>query len=178
MPTIGGLLPRKVTVRVGGRKQVFAQRAGESDRHILLKALVFALYQSQFPDMGVERNIGHRYKPDLVALGSDGTPLFWAECGEIGAEKLARLVHRFPGTHLVVAKLATDLTPWGTIIERALPDRRSAPIELLGFDSSAWDAIDERGTVNLSGIAIKRRRFPANTRPVEPVLPAQSPARY
>jgi hypothetical protein len=75
MPTIGGHLPRKVTVRVGGRKQVFAQRAGESDRHILLKALVFALYQSQFPDMGVERNIGHRYKPDLVVLGSDGTPL-------------------------------------------------------------------------------------------------------
>jgi hypothetical protein len=70
------------------------------------------------------------------------------------------------------------LTPWGTIIERALPDRRSAPIELLGFDSSAWGAIDERGTVNLSDIAIQRRTFPANTRPVEPVLSAQRPARY
>lgn len=152
-------VPRKITVRIDGRKQVFAQRTGESDRHILLKALVFALYLPTCPALSVERSIGNRYKPDLVALGSDGAPTFWAECGEIGAQKLARLIQRFSDTHLVVAKLATDLTPWAAIIERALPERRAAPIELLGFDQSAWEAIDERGTVELSRLSIMRQVF-------------------
>lgn len=159
MPSHANRVPRKITVRVDGRKHVFAQRTGESDRHILLKALVFARYLPTYPDLSVERSIGNRYKPDLVALGSDGAPVFWAECGEIGAQKLARLVQRFPNTHLAIAKLATDLTPWAAIIERALPARRASPIELLGFDQSAWGAIDDRGTVDLSGLSIMRKVF-------------------
>jgi len=157
VPSHANRVPRKITVRVDGRKQVFAQRTGEGDRHILLKALVFALYLPTYAELGVELSIGNRYKPDLVALGSDGVPVFWAECGEIGAQKLARLVQRFPDTQLVIAKLATDLTPWAAIIERALPERRASPIELLGFDQRAWGAIDDRGTVDLSGLSINRR---------------------
>ena len=150
-------MPRKLTVRVNDRKQVFARGAGESDRHILLKALVFALYLPQYPDLSVERSIGNRYKPDLIALASDSTPIFWAECGEIGTEKLTRLVRRFPDTHLVVAKMAVDLAPWQAIIERALPERRTASIELLGFDTTAWAALDESGTADLSGVTVHRR---------------------
>ncbi len=158
-------MPRKLTIRVNGRKQVFARGAGEGDRHILLKALVFALYLPQYPDLGVERSIGNRYKPDLIALASDNTPIFWAECGEIGTEKLTRLVRRFPDTHLVIAKMAVDLAPWQAIIERALPERRTAPIELLGFDAIAWDAFDEGGDLDLSGVAVHRRVFPASDAP-------------
>ncbi len=155
-------LPRKLTVRVNGRKQVFARGAGESERHILLKALVFALYLTQYPALSVERGIGNRYKPDLIALASDSTPIFWAECGQIGTEKLTRLVRRFPDTHLVVAKMAVDLSPWQAIIERALPERRTAPIDLLGFDATAWDALAERGDLDLSGVTVHRRVFPAS----------------
>ncbi len=158
-------LAGKLTVRAGGRKLVLAKRAWESERHVLLKALVFALYLPQYPDLSVERSIGNRYKPDLIALANDNTPIFWAECGEIGTEKLTRLVRRFPDTHLVVAKMAVDLAPWQAIIERALPERRTAPIELLGFDATAWDALDESGDLDLSGVTVHRRVFPASDAP-------------
>ena len=75
-------LPRKLTVRAHGRKLILAKRTWESERHVLLKALVFGLYVPSYPDLFVERAIGHRYVPDLVALDSHSDPVFWTECGE------------------------------------------------------------------------------------------------
>ena len=97
--TARGELPLagKLTIRAGGRKLVLVKRAWESERHVLLKALIFALYVPAYPGLAVERAIGHRYKPDLVEMGDDGSPVFWAECGETSRQKLDVLVRTLPG---------------------------------------------------------------------------------
>ena len=111
--TADGELPLagKLTVRAGGRKVILVKRARESERHVLLKALVFGLYVDRYPELTVEPRIRHRHRPDVVALGPDGRPSFWAECGETGKQKLEHLVRAFPGAHLVVAKQVPNPAP-------------------------------------------------------------------
>ncbi|MDP9369962.1 MAG: hypothetical protein M3Q03_17100 [Chloroflexota bacterium] len=105
---------------------------------MLLKALIFARYADRYPSLAVEVSIGHRYKPDLVALDEEGRPLFWAECGHTGRDKIARLLRRLPKTHLVFAKLATRLQPFEQIIRQAWPSSgRSGLVELLSFRADA-----------------------------------------
>ncbi len=143
-------LAGKLTVRAAGRKLVLAKRARESERHVLLKALVFGLYVGRYPDLAVERPIGHRYTPDLVALAADGRPVFWAECGETGRNKLASLVKSFPATHLVVAKQVPTLAPYESMLQRALAGvRRMAPVELLNVPPDAARFIGEDGEVTI-----------------------------
>lgn len=127
-------LPRKLTVRAHHRKLILVTRAGESVRHILLKALVFGLYVATYPQLAVETAIGKRYKPDLVALDDEGHPTFWAECGEIGREKIVHLVRAYPTTHLVVAKQTSSLNPYLAIARSARSTKqRTAPVEFLNF---------------------------------------------
>ena len=160
--TARGELPLagKLTVRAGGRKLVLAKRAWESERHVLLKILVFGLYVGRYPDLAVERPIGHRYKPDLVALDADGRPRFWAECGETGRDKLAFLVKSFPATHLVVAKQAPTLAPYEAMLRQTLTGvRRAAPVELLNAPPDAARFIAENGEVAIGAADVEVIRF-------------------
>jgi hypothetical protein len=143
-------IPRKLTVRAHGRKLVLVKRPDESERHVLLKALVFGLYAGRYPDLKVEVGIGHRYRPDLVALDSDGDPILWAECGETGKEKIEYLVRSLPHTHLVIAKQAARLAPFIEIARRALPPGgRPAPVELINVPPDAARFIDGDGTISI-----------------------------
>lgn len=145
-PPIGG----KLTVRAGGRKLVLAKRAGESERHVLLKALVFGLYVGRYPDLAVERPVGHRYTPDLVALGSGGRPVFWAECGVTGRDKLAHLIRTFPATHLVVAKQVASLAPFEAMVRTVLAGTvRAAPIEIVNVPPDAARFVGEDGRITI-----------------------------
>ena len=144
-------LPRKLTVRAHGRKLVLAKRTWESERHVLLKALVFGLYVPWYPNLFVERSIGHRYTPDLVALDSQGDPVFWAECGETARNKLAHLVRSFPTTHLVVANQGSSLVPLAEIVGSAVPAKgRTAPIELLNFPDDAVRYFGQDGEIDVT----------------------------
>lgn len=161
MTTHGELpLAGKLTVRVGGRKLVLAKRAWESERHVLLKALVFGLYVPIFPNLTVERPIGHRYQPDLVALAADGRPLFWAECGETGRQKLASLVRAFPDTHVVVAKQVATLAPYAAMVRAAVSGvRRGAPVELLNLPPDADRFIAPDGEITIGLADVERIRL-------------------
>ncbi|CAA9584673.1 MAG: hypothetical protein AVDCRST_MAG19-4771 [uncultured Thermomicrobiales bacterium] len=159
--TARGELPLagKLTVRAGSRKLVLAKRAWESERHVLLKALVFGLYVGRYPDLAVERRIGHRYTPDLIALGPDDGPVFWGECGETGREKLAHLVRAFPATHLVLAKQVASLVPYEAMVRASLVRaRRRAPVELLNLPANATRFIGDDGeiTIGVGDVALVR----------------------
>ena len=142
------VIPRKLTLSAAGRRVVFVKRAGESERHVLLKALVFARYAPDYPNLAVEVGFGHRYKPDLVSLDLDGRPEFWAECGETARAKIASLVRQIRDTHLVFAKQSTPLVPYAAMIEEAWPrNGRAAPVELLNFPPDAAELIGPGGEI-------------------------------
>lgn len=144
-------LPRKVTVRAHQRKLVLVKRAGESERHVLLKALVFGLYVAEYPDLSVETSIGKRYKPDLVSLDVEGQPTFWGECGEIGRAKIVHLVSAYPRTHLVIAKQTSSLRPYLAIARSARPTKaRTAPVEFLNFPADAYRFLRADGEIVVS----------------------------
>ena len=66
---------------LAGRRVRLWQRTGESYEHVLMKALGYAMYVEEFPDLEIEKKVGLRYKPDLVAQNASGDFLFWGECG-------------------------------------------------------------------------------------------------
>lgn len=77
------------------------QRNGESYEHVLMKALGYAIFISEYPTLEIEVKVGLRYKPDLVARTATGDFLFWGEAGANSLRKTAWLLK-----HARVRKLA------------------------------------------------------------------------
>ena len=98
------LLRRKWTLRAHGRQVVFVKKAFESDTHVLMKALLWALYLPAYPGLTVEVAVGDRYKPDVVALDARDEPLFWGEAGDVTTAKIRSLTRRYRNTHFALAK--------------------------------------------------------------------------
>lgn len=143
-------LAGKLTIRAGGRKVVLVKHAWESERHVLLKALVFGRYAERYPGLTVEPRFEHRYRPDLVALDGEGQPRFWAECGETGKHKLEALLRGFPETHLVIAKQVSTLAPYEGLLRAAMVGvRRTAEVELINFSRQAATFIRGDGEVRV-----------------------------
>jgi hypothetical protein len=146
------MLRRKWTLRAYGHQVVFIKKANESGEHVLMKALLWALYLPEYPDLAVEVAIGDRYKPDLVSLDGQGEPRFWAEAGQVGKAKVRSLARRYRRTHFAVAKWAAGLAPWIEIAGQALHGlERPAPFDLLSFPAdSAERFVDARGYIRVS----------------------------
>lgn len=70
--------------RIAGQRVTLYKKNGESYEHVLMKALGHAMFRPRFPNLEIERRIGLRYKPDLVALNDLGRAEFWGECGQVG----------------------------------------------------------------------------------------------
>lgn len=145
-------IPRKWALKTQGRQVVFASNPDESSRHVLMKALLWALYLPQYPAISVEVNIGDRYKPDLVALNDVGEPVFWGEAGQVGVEKIHSLCRRYPQTHFAIAKWAQRVEPVADVVQAADPRRRrTAPFDLLTFPpDSLTRFFDSDGQVRIT----------------------------
>ena len=142
------------------RKLVLVKKRGESIEHVLMKAVLWALYLPDYPEMQVEVSIGDAYKPDLVALApppgglayGDPEPVFWGEAGKVSADKWRSLLRRFPDTHFALARWAERLDPHVEILRDALDGRpRRAPIDVLALPHDAADRfVSDNGTVRVS----------------------------
>lgn len=137
----------------GGRKLTFVKVRGESMQHVLLKAMTWALLLPAHPTAVCEIDIGHRYRPDVVALDSTGElPLCWGECGAVTTTKLSDLASAFPDTHFAVSKWAhSDLSGYAQQLrsELALP-ARAAPFELFSFpDDAAYRFVSPEGEIQI-----------------------------
>ncbi len=144
------LLGGKFTFRAGGKKQVFVKKPVEHHRHVVMKALLWALYLPEYAQLQVEVSIGFRYKPDLVAPGDD-TPLFWAEAGRVGNQKLQWVIHRFPRTHFAFAVWGASLSSMTARVHRqARGVRRLAPVDVIAFPEDAVARFFEpKGTIRV-----------------------------
>jgi hypothetical protein len=79
---------------LAGRGVRLWQRPGETYRHVLLKALGYAMFVGEYPSLEIEVAVGLRYKPDLVAAndGAGARFSFWGECGLVSMRKVAWLL--------------------------------------------------------------------------------------
>ena len=153
-------LPRKWTFRAHGRQMVLVKKPLESQTHVFTKALLWALFLPDYPDLAVEVAVGNRYKPDLVQLSSDGKPQFWGEAGRVGRRKIQTLLRRFRSTHFAFAKYNASLQPFERILAKAAAAlRRTAPVDLICFPAdSAEKFIDRGGTIRIAMQDIERVR--------------------
>jgi hypothetical protein len=167
------ILPRKWTLRAHGQRLVFIKGQNESARHVIMKAMLWALYLPQYPTMTVEIRIGDRYKPDLVAFDAQTSiyaadkPLFWGESGVVGLEKIQSIVRRYPDTHFALAKWHTSLNAHLRMVREALEGlERSAPFDLLCIPSDSVERfIDRDGQVRITHEALEWvRLFPDQAR--------------
>lgn len=146
------ILRRKWTLRAHGTQVVFVKKANEHASHVLMKALLWALYLPDYPDLMVETGIGARYRPDVVALDAHGHPRFWGEAGQVRVRKIDYLLRRYRATHFAFAKWNTRLHPLGGIVADALSGLdRTGPVDLLSFPAdSAERFFDDQGRIHLT----------------------------
>lgn len=85
------------------------QRPGESYEHILMKALGFAMFVGEFPDLEIEKSVGLRYKPDLVMQNARGDFVFWGECGANAVRKTVWLLKHAKVERLVLFKIGQNV---------------------------------------------------------------------
>ncbi|MEL6617079.1 MAG: hypothetical protein AAFQ43_15155 [Bacteroidota bacterium] len=167
-------LRRTLTLRAHdgreARKLVLVKKRGESIEHVLMKAVLWALYLPEYPEMAVEVSIGDAYKPDLVQLApppgglayGEPEPVFWGEAGKVSEKKWRSLLRRFPDTHFAVAKWGSPaaLRPHTEILCRVLGSRqRPAPLDLLAVPSDASSFVAPDGTLAVTWDDVHRQRL-------------------
>ncbi len=106
---------------LAGKRIRLWQRTGESYEHILMKALGYAMFVDEFPQMEIETKVGLRYKPDLVARGQNGDFLFWGEAGENSIRKTHWLLKHAPVRQLVLFKIAVNAAQFLKQLRAELP---------------------------------------------------------
>ena len=110
------------------------KRVGESYEHVLMKALGYAMYVAEFPNLEIESGVGVRYKPDLVARGGHGDKrrfLFWGECGATTTRKIQWLLKHAGAEQLVLFKIESGVEPLAKELRGAVDERYRLPNRLL-----------------------------------------------
>lgn len=139
-------------------KRILESGAGESTRHISLKILAYLIYRGEAAPLTlqIERKVGQRHKPDLVALEPEtGIIRLWIDCGQIETERLGRIAGKNLQTHIVVVKSTEpEARLYAKAVLRYLPKEpeRLSRIRFTGFDTGFIPQFVEalRGTNQLS----------------------------
>jgi hypothetical protein len=93
------------TFELCGKKTKLWQNRGESYEHVLMKALGFAMFAADYPHLEIERRVGLRYKPDLIAVRPDRIFDLWGECGLISIRKTVWLMRHSGARRVVLFKI-------------------------------------------------------------------------
>ncbi|ABX03667.1 MAG TPA: hypothetical protein DEF47_16405 [Herpetosiphon sp.] len=154
-------LRRKWTFKAHGSQVVMIKRPVESSEHVMMKALIWALYLPNYPEARVETPIGLRYKPDVIALDCQGLPSFWGEAGHVGMDKLETLLKRYRHTHFVFAKWDSNLEALAQVVSELTSSiKRSAPIDLLSIPADSGERFfGADGTITVEHSQINYRRL-------------------
>lgn len=130
---------------LGDGKIVLESRPGESPRHIALKILAYLLFKNETGGLPleIERGVGQRHKPDLVALDPEtGRVRLWIDCGQIEGKRLGRIASANPQARVVVLKATeNEARNYARAVARYLPPAgRGASVTCFGFDEAFFDA--------------------------------------
>ena len=120
---------------LAGRRVRLWQRTGESYEHVLMKALGYAMFVAEFPALEIERRVGLRYKPDLVARGAgrefEAPCAFWGECGQTAVRKTAWLLKHAGVARLVLFKIINHPAALAEELRAAVDPRYREPERLV-----------------------------------------------
>ncbi len=108
---------------LAGRRVRLWQRIGESYEHVLMKALGFAMFVGEFPNLEIEKKVGLRYRPDLVAQNQHGDFLFWGECGANSIRKTIWLLKHARVERLVLFKIGQNVSQLTEQLRAEIPAR-------------------------------------------------------
>lgn len=114
---------------LAGRRVRLWQRPGEGYAHVLMKALGFAMFAGEFPALEIERRVGLRYKPDLVAEAAGGARrfAFWGECGLVTVRKVSWLLKHGGVERLVLFKTGINVAPLAAELREVVDERYRPP---------------------------------------------------
>ncbi len=135
-------------LRLAGERLPLYKRAGESYEHVLMKALGYAMFRPAYPTLEIERRIGLRYKPDLIALDQVQQIEFWGECGAVSFRKIAWLAKHTRAQRIVIFKFAQTLQAVAQWIQslRAEVEHRYRPatrVSLINFAARVRDDVEK-----------------------------------
>jgi hypothetical protein len=122
---------------LSGKRIRLWQRTGESYAHVLMKALGYAMFIGEFPQLEIETRVGLRYKPDLVARDSADNFLFWGEAGENSIRKTLWLLKHARVEQLVLFKIGISPAQFTRQLRAEIPAkyRPAGKLSLINFDS-------------------------------------------
>src|SRR4051812_31622926 len=139
---------------LAGRRVRLWQRRGESYGHVLMKALGYAMFVGEYPNLEIELPVGLRYKPDLVSLneGEGGRPRagarfhFWGECGMVSMRKVAWLLKHGDAERLVLFKIGSGVKAYTSERRDAVEPRYRGRgrLSLVNFKADIADLAAER----------------------------------
>jgi hypothetical protein len=116
---------------LAGRRVRLWKKLGESYEHVLMKALGYAMFVDEYPQLEVERSVGVRYKPDLVARDDSGRFLFWGECGANSVRKTVWLLKHAGVERLVLFKMERGGRQLAATLRAAIAPRYRQPGRVL-----------------------------------------------
>ncbi len=94
--------------QLAGQRMRLWQRAGESYEHVLMKALGFAMFVGEYPNLEIEQRVGLRYKPDLIVQTGTRDFEFWGECGANALRKTVWILKHTRTKTLVLFKISVN----------------------------------------------------------------------
>jgi len=127
--------------QLAGRRIRLWQRLGESYEHVLMKALGYAMFIEKFPQMEIEKKVGLRYKPDLVAQDAAEKFVFWGEAGDNSIRKTLWLLKHARVERLVLFKISINKTQFTKQMREEIPQkyRLEGRLSLINFASGIKD---------------------------------------
>lgn len=157
-------LRRKWSFRINGQKHILIKRKEEKETHVLMKIFLAKLYAARYDDIKIEVRLGKekRYKPDLIAVNYLSEPLFWGECGEVGIEKIRKLLSRYRETHFCFAKWNIPSHPFEKLLSQSLAaigKKRNAPVDFINFSEEQREKIAENGEILINWEDVYCRRW-------------------
>lgn len=122
------------------------RRLGESYDHVLMKALGYAMFVGEFPQLEIETKVGLRYKPDLVARNAGGEFQFWGEAGDNSFRKTLWLLKHARVERLILFKIGINEEQFVKHLRDEIPSkyRRGGKLKLINFVSTITDLTASR----------------------------------
>ncbi len=120
---------------LAGKRMRLWQRTGESYEHVLMKALGYAMFAPQYPNLEIEIKVGLRYKPDLIAVKTQNDFAFWGECGQNSIRKTHWILKHTRTEKMVLFKIGINAEQLIKQIREEIPAkyRMNGKLTLINF---------------------------------------------